>query len=1005
MEYITKVEDAQFLLTATEFVVDIETDTNSPIKNYKEWGLSHNADITWISFFVGGRPPVVFQMDMEQGGYDELVAFIQNVFNRTGYTVVGHNLVFDLRNILSHYQCHIPLGSLAWDTLTMSVLLLMGDNFKDGISLKALAHKYKLYATKEELEFAEMMKASRASLHTVEREKVLRYVALDTEITWRLYDLQKAVIAATHQEHLMPISVVNDGKVSIIGSTQPDRKKNLFASTKHWSKLQELVNWETRITRWCGNQAARGVRLDIEYMNRHRDQLMKEYSEAFTDVFNKITDTIGQDKLTEFCTMLWWNELLSYHTSGTRKRRPDKSKWVYFIDDSETKVYDTSMLAGYITGDDQVAWYNWLTYASDVKPLFDEPVQFDMLGWVMDNIVHYETDDRLRAVRAKYFLDYFVPYYKAKDFIAPKKLTNKDIFQMMYMFVVMRFDFPTNADIVANTDLITPALKVFVDAGADLDYQDEAITKYGWAITGDSVKFYFPKTEKGKLLPDPFLTIVDHRTKINRVEEFERHAMRDGRIHSIIARKTQTGRATSTTMNLQNIQMEDFKGYLVPDTDDRMFISIDISNAENWLLAMTFGDSELAKACASGDFHMQMTKIYWPELSAQLIAEGRWDELAKLRKKSKFVTFGSAYGAGAAKIAKMVGTTKEEAQRLLANRDARFLNYSQGREKLQSAVEKSWTDGFRPAFTTLWSGRRIAIPQELRTRRRMVDGKITEEKRLELPAYKAINYLPQGGVGEIIWRSIVITSEDMEREGRDVYVSSQVHDELVVDVRPQDAFEVAQRIIETIATIIPDAALNRTLPKTRMLSEVGIENANKWGYRGTEGYVYPLPHNKFVNRWGVHDLPEGAEEAPTWVCDESRGESIEKEIARFLEKSDKNYLDEKDAPPVLAFSNSNQWSDLDKTFSKIWEALHGLNEHRSLQQLTIDGENKGLYDFSNRMLIVQEGLHKGQPVGSEYKQVWEKVKGVKEAADQLLKWYEQYKIEEEDKFIERNTAF
>lgn len=1004
MEYITKVSDAQFLLIAPEFVVDIETDTDSPIKGYKEWGLSHNADITWISFYVGGHAPVVFNMDKSLDDYSQIVGFVQAVFNRTGYTVVGHNLVFDLRNLLSHYQCHIPLGSLAWDTLTMSVLLLMGDNFKDGISLKALAHKYRLYSSKEELEFAEMMKASRATLHTVEQDKVLRYVALDTEITWRLYDLQKSVIACTHQEHLMPHSVVNDGKISIVGSEVKDRKLNAFAATKHWSKLQELVNWEQRITRWAGNQAARGVRLDREYLERHRSQLMQEYGVAFDQIDAKIVETIGHDKLVQFAWLVWLNELLLYYTMSSRRRKPDWTKWVYSLDYLKSKDPNFEGMETYISSGDVQKCLTFLKNPA-IEPA---PVDFssiDLHKWASENVVNWETDERLRAVRAKYFVDYFVPYYKAKDFIAPKKLTNKDVFQMMYMFIVMKFDFPTNVDIVSNTDLITPALKVLVEAGADLDYQDEAITNYGWSITGDSVKFYFPKDEKGKLLPDPFLTIIDHRTKINRVEEFERHALRDGRIHSIIARKTQTGRATSTTMNLQNIQMDDFKGYLVPDTDDRMFISIDISNAENWLLAMTFGDSELAKACASGDFHMQMTKIYWPELSAQLIAESRWDELGKLRKKSKFVTFGSAYGAGAKKIAKMVGTTEEEAKRLLANRDARFLNYSQGRDKLQKAVEQSWKDGYRPAFTTLWSGRRIAIPLELRTRRKMVEGKIVEEKRMELPAYKAINYLPQGGVGEIIWRSIVITSEDMEREGRDVYVSSQVHDELVVDVRPEEAFEIAQRIIETIATVIPDAALNRTLPKTRMLSEVGIENFHKWGYRGTEGYIYPLPSDKFVNRWGIHDLPEGAEEAPTWVCDLSKGETIEKEISRFLEKSDKNYLDDKEIKQEVTFTAPNQWNDLDKTFSTLWMTLQSLNEHRSLQQLTIDGQNKGLYDFANRMLVVQESVHKGQPAGSEYKQVWDKVKNVKAAADQLLKWYEQYAIEQEDKFIEKNTTF
>ncbi len=853
-KYITTIADAQFLLTAPEFVVDIETDTDSPIKGWKEWGLSHNADITWISFFVGGFDAVVFDMDKKLPDYADKVQFVASIFNRDGYTVVGHNLVFDLRNICSHYNCRIPLGSLGWDTLTMSVLLMMGDNFKDGISMKSLAHKYRLYASREELEFSEMMKASRASLHQVDQEKVLRYVALDTTITWRLYELQKALIASTHQPNIEPTPIVNDGIVTIV-MKDAGSAKHQFSSTKHWSKLQELVHWEQRITRWCGNQAARGVKLDRAYMNDHRERLMGEYAVAFEQIEENIVTAIGASNLKKYAWLLAWSSMIDYVTTTRRVRRPDASKWVY-APLGELTNEEKDSLRQYVVGDDAQSWYIYLCSNYQNVPE-SRDVTIDLNQFIRDNVVNWETDEAHREVRVKYFRDFYDAYFKAKKFVAPKKLTNKDIFQNVYMFVVKRFPFPTNADIVANTDLITPALKGFVDAGAEMDYQYEAIHTHGWSITGDSVKHYFPKDEKGKLLHDPFLVILDHRTKINRIDEFERHAMRDGRIHSIIARKTQTGRATSTTMNLQNIQMDDFKGYLIPDSDDRMFISIDISNAENWLLAMTFGDSELAKACASGDFHMQMTKIYWPELSAKLIEEQRWDELGKLRKKSKFVTFGSAYGAGAAKIAKMVGTTKEEAQRLLANRDARFLNYSQGREKLQAAVEKSYKDGFRPAFTTLWSGRRVAIPLELRTRRKMVDGKVVEEKKLELPAYKAINYLPQGGVGEIIWRSIVITSEDMEREGRDVFISSQVHDELVVDVRPEDAFEIAQRIIETIATIIPDAARNRTLPKTRMLSEVGPENRKKWGYRGTEGWVYPLPLDKFVNRWGVHDMPEG----------------------------------------------------------------------------------------------------------------------------------------------------
>lgn len=994
MEYITNVSQAQWLLTEPEFVVDIETDTDSPITGWKEWGLSHNADITWVSFFVGGHAPVVFNMDRSLPEYTDIVQFIRNVFNRTGYTVVGHNLVFDLRNILSHYQCHIPLGSLAWDTLTMSVLLLMGDNVKDGISLKALAHKYRLHSSQEELEFSEMMKASRATLHTVDEEKVLRYVALDTEMTWRLFELQKKVIETTGFPTIEPIPVTSDGLVTII-TRDVGNGRNMFSSTKHWSKLQELVHWEQRISRWCGNQAARGIRLDREHLARHREKLTTEYADAFDQLNEHIEQTIGIKNLIKLSHLIRWDETLTYYSSIKRRRKPDHSKWIYAKMDNITDE-EFNSLKRYIVSDNVDGWFDFLMDERREHPEgHDVESNINFKAFVQTEIITWEDDQEWCDVRTDYFLKFFIPYFKSKKPFLPKKLTSTDVFQMMYMFVIKQFSFPTNEEILSNSDLVTPALQEFVAAGAELDYQREAIYKYGWSISGDSLKHYF-RDEDGEQVDDPFRTIVDHRTKINRVEEFERHAMRDGRIHSVIARKTQTGRATSTTMNLQNIQMKDFKGYLVPDSDDRMFISIDISNAENWLLAMTFGDSELAKACSGGDFHMQMTKIYWPELSAKLISEERWDELSALRKKSKFVTFGSAYGAGAKKIAKMIGTTEEEAKRLLANRDARFLNYSQGRGKLQTAIEKTYKDGYRPAFTTLWSGRRIAIPLEYRKKTRMVDDKIVTEGKWELPAYKAINYLPQGGVGEIIWRSIVITSEDMEREGRDVYVSSQVHDELVVDVRPDDAFEVAQRIIQTIATIIPDAALDRTLPKTRMLSEVGPENRKKWGYRGTENWVYPLPLDKFVNRWGVHDMPEGEDEAPTWVCDYSIGDTIEGEIEAFRKKYEQNYIDVKDPIPKLEMDGSNQWKQLDVAFSNMWKALEGLNEHRSLQQIVLDGKNFGLYDFPNRMLIMQDAAHKGQPAGEEYELIWKKVQQIKSEADQLLKWYEQYKLKEDN---------
>jgi DNA polymerase I-like protein with 3'-5' exonuclease and polymerase domains len=990
--YITNPDQASWLLEVPAFSVDIETDTEESGDAWKgKRGLSFVSDITWVSFYADGFAPVVFDLAHINPERPAIIEFIRKVFSRSGYTAIAHNAVFDLRSLGGQYGFKIPLGSKVWDTLTFAILLLMGEDFKGDISLKSLATRYSLFKDVEELEFLERMKSKRDALHLQESDDVMRYVVADTVITWRLYELQKAIIATSPDPTVEPFSSVTEGQFKIDIGTRQNRPR--FLSTKRWTNLPELVEWEQRISRWCCNSAARGIKLDKTAVARHLKILADEFRAALDQVQADVDQALRPDKLNQLSLLIYYKRLMDHTYHG--KPSPSVARWTYF---KANEVYPLEIqgLSIYVKTDygDPLEIADWLHNATPKHNIpqnemyRDNPPVLDVVQWIVDNIMSEDGEWNCASEqdvyeKAKIIYEWYDAFFTRTTPIDPMKLANMKLFQPFYTFIVKNFPFPNNEDIARQPLLVTDKLAKMVEAGADLDFKAEVFANYGWSFSEDAIRTYWPdlSDEDPNWTDDPFVILLQHKAKMSRIDEFYRHTERDGRLHSIIARKTRTGRATSVTMNLQNIDVKTYKGYLVPDDDTRVLIGIDISNAENWILAMTFGDSGLAEACASGDFHSQMTSIYWPDFYRQLIAEERWDDLKALRRKSKAVTFGSAYGAGARKISRMIGTTPEEAKVLLANRDNRFMNYSQGRIKLTQRIEKCYRDGHRPAFTTLWSGRRVAIPMKETTRRFMREGKFVEERRVELAAYKATNYLPQGGVGEIIWRGIVLANEQFERDGIDAHICLQVHDEIIVDTPVDKAFEVASIIIKILASIVPQEFMNRTVPACRILSALGPENAKKWGFQYDRDY--PLPKNKFVNEWGVFDMPEGEVEAPTWIGPFHQGYTLEREIAAaYQEPTDE--AEGKDT--TVELKPNDQWRQLEDLMTITRQTMTALSQYQNVSRLVIDGEDKGLFDFANRMLIQQDLAHKGYACGDEYWTVLNQIEQLEDNLKQIVQW-------------------
>lgn len=998
MQTITSLADAQFLNQMDTICLDIETQTTAPHNGWgSKFGLSACAPITWLSMHAEGYPTVVF--DLRPNGTNNAAqisairGFVASVLARPRITIIGHNVSFDLRALGNQFGFRIHLDSNVWDTLTMAILLLMAEAEDGETALISLIKKYGLL-TDDDQTFSEHMKSQRGVLDGEVGDDVLRYVALDTIAAQRLYRLQRHVIDTSQNPTATPVYLRNEDLWTIV-----DRNPSDFLATKNWSKLPELVMWEQRISRWSCNAAIDGVRLDKEYVHKHLEQLSQEFGEAVQDVLGRAdpTDYTGFDL--QFCTLAYYKEILEKlheyrisHNStiykGEKWYTPkiDTSKWINWagaqgsVPRTEIPIFDRQQE---LYKDEQEHWLDYLENFPNVPPPDSGVPTISLTRFVFDNCFKGIEDGWMRA---NYKAKWLYEWYLLRKPLEPSTIVNKSAFKDYYVFCVEMCKFPDTTDIARLSDLVTGTIKKTVeDDDGELDYKKLAMDNNAWSLGKDALAFYFPKANEDDHDEEEhvFRLVADHAAKMTRIEEFLRHAESDGRIHSTIARKTRTGRATSTNMNLQNIDTKFFRGYLVANTDERLLGGVDVSNAENWFAALTFADNALALACAGGDFHAANTRAYWPDTVAALdkrIAAGdalASDEFSALRKTSKFITFGGAYGAGRKKIARMVGCSREDAAEILANRDKSYPNYAAGKRTMAERAETCYRQGIRPPFTTLWTGRRISVPLR------------TTEKGVEVSGYKCANYLQQGGVGELIWRAVVQASEFFEREGWDVKIPLQVHDEIIFDAPLDIFFQVAQKIIQIIAEVVPEPILNRTVPACRFLSDIGAGNAKKWGWRYNT--VYPLDKNVFVNRWGIHTLAEGGKEATTWIGDLANGYTLEGELLAAnsprLETSD----DKQGETQKVELTPNRQWQE----FSGIVTRLNKIFPTLSIlvttpAELKINGEYKGTFGFAERMIIHQDMHHKGHDPDNEYWDTWGDVEYLRDVAKEILDWSEKY---------------
>ncbi len=258
----------------------------------------------------------------------------------------------------------------------------------------------------------------------------------------------------------------------------------------------------------------------------------------------------------------------------------------------------------------------------------------------------------------------------------------------------------------------------------------------------------------------------------------------EGIIHSNFHQTvTQTGRLSSSEPNLQNIPVKKKEGrelrkVFVPREEGNVFVSADYSQIELRVLAQICGDENLIDAFKNGeDIHRQAaSKIY-------KVAPIEVTEL--MRGQAKAVNFGIIYGKTEFSLAKDLGISRKEAKEIIES----YLNeYPNIRGYMYNIVESAKENGY---VKTLFG--RIRYIKELTDR---------NYNMRQFGERIALNTPIQGTAADIIKIAMVRVSERLEKELPGAYLVLQIHDELIIEAKPEDKEKAGQLLKECMETAV-----------------------------------------------------------------------------------------------------------------------------------------------------------------------------------------------------------
>jgi len=247
----------------------------------------------------------------------------------------------------------------------------------------------------------------------------------------------------------------------------------------------------------------------------------------------------------------------------------------------------------------------------------------------------------------------------------------------------------------------------------------------------------------------------------------------DGRIHATFRQTVaRTGRLSSDRPNLHNIPVRTdegrrFRQAFVPSAGRRLLVA-DYDQVELRAIAHLSGDPGLTSAFAAGeDIHRTV--------ASQVFGVDRDEVTTAQRSTAKMVSYGLAYGMEAYGLSQRLGVPVEEAQVILR---AFFDAFPDVHEYMQQAVATARSTG----YTVTEFGRRRPLPDLLSSNYQVRQG----------AERQAMNAGIQGLAADLFKVALIRLDRGLEEGGFASDLVLQVHDEVMVDVAPDEEEAVGE---------------------------------------------------------------------------------------------------------------------------------------------------------------------------------------------------------------------
>ena len=270
---------------------------------------------------------------------------------------------------------------------------------------------------------------------------------------------------------------------------------------------------------------------------------------------------------------------------------------------------------------------------------------------------------------------------------------------------------------------------------------------------------------------------------------------RTGRVHTSYAQAVAvTGRLASSDPNLQNIPVRTPEGRRIREAfiapPGWSIVSADYSQIELRIMAHLSEDEALLRAFNEGQDVHRAT-------AAEVFGTTPEDVTSEQRRYAKVINFGLIYGMTAFGLAQNLGIGRDAAKAWI---DRYFDRYPGVARYMDATRTRAKRDGFvETAF-----GRRLWLPEI----------KSPNGPRRAGAERAAINAPMQGTAADLIKLAMISVQNVIDQEGRQSRLIMQVHDELVLEVPPNE--------LDWARTEIPARMAAVATMKVPLMAEVGI---------------------------------------------------------------------------------------------------------------------------------------------------------------------------------------